>query len=280
MLKFEGAWRFESPGRIPYGVISDFFDLIRKITTQGSTQRILEHFKSYFASAAGSTSSWSSSADWAETDLSTHMEEAAANAPLFIEAFYEACEVLRAKGIEVPSVRVINNTLSEHEAGFQVQPPNLVSLNPDVAPVEAPQVPSSLNEQAREIIQKSLHESERLLSEGRDRQAVQELLWLLETVSTAFQGVDTGSGTVQGKYFNKIVGDLRLHNKGTTLEQILSWTTTLHGFLSSPAGGGIRHGADLSSGIATRPTEARLFCNLIRSYVSFLIAEHARLTGH
>lgn len=32
------------------------------------------------------------------------------------------------------------------------------------------------------------------MSEGRDRQAVQDILWLLETVSTAFQGIDTGAG--------------------------------------------------------------------------------------
>ena len=137
---------------------------------------------------------------------------------------------------------------------------------------------ASLDEQAQEIVQKSLRESERLLSEGRDRQAVQEVLWPLETVSTAFQGLETETGTVQGRYFNKIADDLRKHNKGRTLDQVLAWTTTLHGYLSSPTGGGIRHGTDLKAGIATQPNEARLFCNLIRSYISFLMAEHERLT--
>ncbi len=132
--------------------------------------------------------------------------------------------------------------------------------------------------QAQAIIQQSLKQSEQFLSEGRDRQAVQELLWLLETVSTAFQGLDTGSGTVQGKYFNKIADDLRKHHKGKILEQVLSWVTTLHGFLSSPKGGGIRHGTDLKAAIAIQPNEARLFCNLIRSYITYLMAEHARLS--
>ena len=53
---------------------------------------------------------------------------------------------------------------------------------------------------------------------------------------------------------------------------------TLHGYLSSPAGGGIRHGANLKASIAIQPNEARLFCNLIRSYISFLMAEHERLS--
>jgi len=66
-----------------------------------------------------------------------------------------------------------------------------------------------------------LRQSEQLLSEGRDRQAVQEILWLLETVSTAFQGLDTGTGTIQGRYFNTIADDLRKQHKGKTLEQVL-----------------------------------------------------------
>ena len=51
----------------------------------------------------------------------------------------------------------------------------------------------------------------------------------------------------------------------------------MHGYLSAPAGGGVRHGLDLSRGVAITHSEARLFCNLVRSYLSFLIAEHERL---
>jgi hypothetical protein len=102
---------------------------------------------------------------------------------------------------------------------------------------------------------------------------------LLETVSTAFQGLDTDAGTVQGKYFTKIAANLRSHHKGQTLDQVLNWVTTLHGYLSSPTGGGVRHGADLKAGVALRPNEARLFCNLIRSYITFLLTEHERLSA-
>ena len=51
----------------------------------------------------------------------------------------------------------------------------------------------------------------------------------------------------------------------------------LHGYLSSPTGGGVRHGVDLNEGMEFGITEARLYCNLIRSYLTFLIAEHERL---
>jgi hypothetical protein len=279
MLKYNGAWRFESPGSIPSGVIDDFSELIGKMATQGDLQTIFERFKSFFAGAAGTTSSWSSSASWAETDMHAYMQEAAANAPLFIEAFYDACESLRKEDIAVPDAKIINRTLAKHETGYEIQPPNLIARDPAVGPIEVSDESPSLDRQAREIIQNSLSKSEQFLSGGHDRQAVQELLWLLETISTAFQGLNTGGGTVQGKYFNKIVGDLRTHNQGTTLDQVLAWITTLHGFLSSTTGGGIRHGTHLKTGVVTKPHEARLFCNLIRSYISFLIAEHARLTG-
>lgn len=279
MLKFSGAWRFDTPGPIADGVSPDFSRLIGKVAAQGSRQAILEHFKDFFAGAAGSTCSWSSSASWAESDLDSYMSDAAANAPLFIEAFYDACEALRRSHPDyaVPDVSLINRVLASRDAGYQIQPPDLVSQNPQEA-IEVPQEPPSLDQQAQEIIQQSLKQSEQLLSEGRDRQAVQEILWLLETVSTAFQGLDVGSGTVQGKYFNKIADDLRKHHKGKILDQVLVWVTTLHGYLSSPTGGGILHGTDLKTGIVIQPNEARLFCNLIRSYISYLMAEHARLS--
>ena len=51
----------------------------------------------------------------------------------------------------------------------------------------------------------------------------------------------------------------------------------LHGYLSSPTGGGIRHGLDLSDGNPVQINEARLYCNLIRSYITYLSTEHERL---
>jgi hypothetical protein len=50
----------------------------------------------------------------------------------------------------------------------------------------------------------------------------------------------------------------------------------LHGYLSAPKGGGVRHGADLKAGVAMQANEARLFCNLIRSYIDFPLAEYDR----
>jgi hypothetical protein len=85
----------------------------------------------------------------------------------------------------------INRLLFEHEAGYEIRPPDLISRNPQT-PIVVPQRTASLDEQAQEIIQKSLKASEQFLAEGRDRQAVQEIPWLLETVSTAFRASTQG----------------------------------------------------------------------------------------
>jgi hypothetical protein len=203
------------------------------------------------------------------------------NAPLFIEAFYSVCVECADGGLAVPDVSLINRTLAEHGAGYRIEPPHLVAINPQARPIPVPDATPSLDAQARTLIEASLEESHRLLKEGKGRQAVSEILWLLESVATVFRGTGTSDGTVQGKYFNKIIGEMKTGNRGTAQEQILDWMTKLHGYLSSPTGGGVRHGMDLKAGIAIQQNEARLYCNLIRSYITYLIEEHERLQkGH
>jgi hypothetical protein len=235
MLKFNGAWRFDSPGGITSEAINEFYELVAKVAAQGDRWDILEHFKFCFAAAAGTVTSRSSSASWAETDLDTYMGYAAENAPLFIEAFYDACLTLQRKypGIAIPDVTRMNRILGEHEVDYTINPPDLICSGAQESILVQEQM-TSLDEQAQEIIQRALKQSEQLLLEGRDRQAVQEILWLLETISTAFQGLNTGAGTVEGKYFNKIIDALGRYHKGQILEQVLSWIKNLHGYLVVP----------------------------------------------
>lgn len=207
------------------------------------------------------------------------MKQAAENAPMFIEAFYDAGISLQKihPDFVVPDIPSINHILAKYGAGYELHPPDLIARNPQSA-IPVQDRPPSLDEEAHAIIQRSLKQAEDSLAIGNGRQAVQEILWLLETVSTAFQGLAIGESTVQGKYFNKIADELRRHHKGQTVEQAINWMTTLHGYLSSPTGGGVRHGGTLKADVVMLPHEARLFCNLIRSYLSFLLDEHERLS--
>jgi hypothetical protein len=185
MLKFNSAWRFAPPAdhvTIPRRVLSDLMGLVNRIATQGDRWDILETFKTYFANAAGISDNRSSSESWAETDLWGLMDEAAKNPPMFIEAFYDACEVLRQNDVAVPDVGRINDVLAEHDVAYRIEPPNLTPVDhgSDVV-IEVPKRPPTLAEQAIELYQQSLQRSEELLAtRGRDREAVQEILWLLE----------------------------------------------------------------------------------------------------
>lgn len=287
VLKFSGSWRFEPPEdgqfcnkAIPGGAVSDFNGMIAKIATQGSRWGILEHFKGHFCAAIGSTHYRSSSESWAETDLGNIMNSAGDNAPLFVEAFFDACEGLRRRQPEwfVPDAAMINAMLRKNNIGYEIREHELV-LREQASPIiPVVEPPATLAERALEMFQTSLARSNDLLSEGRAREAVQEVLWLLETTATAFRGIETETGSIQGKYFNQIVRDLRAKGGSATLERVLEWVAAMHGYLSSPSGGGIRHGLDLREGIGISRNEAQLFTNLIRSYLSFLLTEHERLT--
>lgn len=280
MLRMAAEWRFETPGPISSTVIQAFRAFIDKIAAQQPGQSILEHFKSYFSTASGTPHYVSSSASWASSDLDRDMELAAENGPIFIDAFCSACEAIRATNphMAVPTLEMINRTLAKHSAGYEIRGDELVAIG-TTKPIEVNPEPLSFEEQARAAINEAIAASDRALGEGNGRQAVQELLWVLETVATAFRGVETPSGTVQGKYFNEIVRELRSGKRKKHQEQFFQWMLVLHGYLSSPTGGGVRHGSDLKEGVALELSEARLCCNLIRSYINYLISEHERLGG-
>lgn len=279
MLDFPMEWRFESPGPTPSAIVDEFSTLIGKMSVV-EPKRVFEDFKKLFASAAGRPYYASSGIGWAESDLNEYMRDAAGNAPLFIEAFYGGCEAQRAAGRPVPDVGYINRILSTYNSGYEIRPPHLIRVDGGNTPIVHQEPPQSLDRQVRKMIEASLQRSEQQLVQGNNRLAVQEVLWLLETVTTAFQGINTAAGTVQGDYFNKIMADLKSRSKGTTLALAIEWCVKLHGYLSSPTGGGIRHGSHvLRAELDIDQHEARLFCNLIRSYIFFFIAEHARLTG-
>jgi hypothetical protein len=283
-LKFPGRWRFEPPtsanentNRVPSSAVQDFMALVRKTATQGDLQGFLEHYKGFFCAANGTTHYPSSNVSWAETDLDSQMNAAAANPPLFIEAFFDASEAIRRRpgDLFAPDAEMINRICRTHNLPYEVQGVTLVLYDPSAVVVAVPQAPPSLAERAQEILQTSLRRAEDLLMERRGREAVQETLWLLETVA----GHDTGTGTVEGKYFNDIAKELRHLHSGTTLERVLKWAAETHGYLSSPTGGGVRHGLDLTDGVGLSLNEARLFCNLVRSYLSFLLSEYERLSA-
>ena len=275
MLEFPSEWRFGDPGGIAPDTVNDFYHLILKIAGQGDTWTLLELFKSKFNGGSSSSSSES----WAMSDLHGAMHGADSNAPAFIDAFWSGREEIAVSHPRhgLPDVAVVNRMLSERGELYEIRPPRLLRRDSAAPmPVQVPAV--GFDERARDLIDASLDQAERLMSEGRDRQAVQEVLWLLETVTTGFEGRPIGDGAVVvGKYFTTIARELRQRRRGSVLGEAMGWIGTLHGYLSSPTGGGVRHGTRLTDGVDPAPHEAALYVNLARSYIGFLLAELATI---
>lgn len=280
-LQFPDSWRFKSlsDSVIPNAAIDEFEKLIGIIAAKENRWELLEYFKECFSHAVGSTSVWSSSESWASRDLRSYLEEAAKNPPLFLEAFYDACENLRNK-CAVPDVEHINNICTEHNIAYQIHPPKLVKQCGNEEAIHVAEAPPTFTESAIQLIRNSLNRSEQLLKENRPREAVLEMLWILESITTAFRGEKLRSGTIKEKYFTKIVEEIRIANQGKTLNYILKTLDGLYGYLSSPTGGGGRHGIDLKDGRPMTLAEGRLFCNLIRSYISFLLGEYEAIINN
>lgn len=264
---------------IPQAAVSEFEGLIEKIAAQGNRWSLLEHFKGYFCGAIGAAHYRSSAESWAYTDLLAYITEAAKTPELFVAAFYDACEALRADGkYEIPAIGLMNEIIRENHVLLEIRPPHLVRLEIG-GRVPHPAPPPSLAESASAIVRESLQRAEDLLGQNRPREAVQEMLWILESIATTFRGATLSTVTIQGRYFNNIAKEMMVASRGTTLARVVEWCTQLHGYLSSPTGGGVRHGLDLKSGTVTSPEEGRLFCNLILSYVTYLMAEHAKIVS-
>ncbi len=285
-LKFKGQWRFEPPpdseyilSQIPQEAVAEFVEMVNRLAPQADRWDTLELFKRHFTEAVGATHWRSSALYFAEHDLQRDASAAAVNAPLFIEAFFDACRSFEGEeeGRYAPDEARINAVLAKYNIGFEVRGDQLVLRGMEQQLVEVDIAAPTLAEQSVQIIQESLQRASERLQQGGGREAVQESLWLLETVSTAFRGVDTQSGSVEGRYFNQIVRELRNAHRGTALDRVLEWAMGVHGYLSSPTGGGVRHGLDLHEGVQITDNEARLFCNLIRSYVNFLLMEYERM---
>ena len=285
-LHFSGRWRFEPPSdteyilsQVPQPAVEDFVELVRRLAPQADRWDTLELFKRHFVESTGATHWRSSAVVFAEHDLLRDAQAAAANAPLFVEAFFDACRAFEGGDPNryAPDADRINTVLARHNIGFEIQGDQLILRGTEPPLVEVAAVAPTLAEQAAQMIRESLQRASEMLEQGRGREAVQESLWLLETVTTAFRGLDTQVGSIEGRYFNQIVRELRGANRGTSLDLVLQWVMGLHGYLSSPTGGGVRHGLDLQEGVRITTNEARLFCNLTRSYVGYLLSEYERM---
>lgn len=279
MLRFDSAWRYEAPATVCPAIVNKVMeDIIQRIAAECSNKHIFETFKRRFAHASGSPAGDSSDESWARTDLWDVMKRTAdKNVVLFIEALYDGlCDIHKMQvNAQIPPLNYINTILKP--TGFAIKEPDFLVSASDYKPIQVPARTPSFDMKANEIIQASLRKSEKLLDAGNHRSAVQEVYWLLESITTAFRGVQIADSNIKGKYFSKIIEEMRHLNRHKTLDQVSGWLINIYGYLSAPGGGGVRHGADILNYDELTPGEARLFCDLARSYISYFLNEYSLL---
>jgi hypothetical protein len=203
------------------------------------------------------------------------MENAASNAPVFISAFYTACSEIaeRFGSNNAPDVATINRLLEKHKIGYVIDPPKLrLREAVDVVPVH----PTNLLQQAHDKFRNAVERSEQLLPENKGSREPH-----LVVAGVCFYSLCRANGqwgVIEGDYFNAVVKDIQHAEGASTLGTVARWLASLQVYLSGPDQGGIRHGRQLHlEGL--RPHDAVLFCNLTRSYISYLLAEYERLTS-
>ncbi|HKD81210.1 MAG TPA: hypothetical protein VKH81_16055 [Candidatus Angelobacter sp.] len=283
-LTFDFAWVLLPPAdgayintSIPTEVVDEFFTFAKRTAERGDAEEIYYLFRGAFSEAVGKPRYRSSALYFAPLDAKFAMESAANNAPVFIAAFYRACsQIAEQFGTnKAPDVATINRLLEKHRIGYVIDPPTLrLREAADVVPVS----PSTLLEQAHEKFRNAVERSEQLLHENRGEEALNQIWWLLESISTAFSGLTLNGRKIEGDYFNPVIKEISQAASGCLLGGVARWLAALQAYLSGPDEGGIRHGRHLLlEGL--QPHEAVLLVNLARSYISYLLAEYERLTA-
>lgn len=262
---------------IPNEAVNEFFTFAQRTAQRGDAEEIYYIFRAEFSEAVGTPRYKSSSLYFAPYDAKSAMENAASNAPVFIAAFYRACsDVAERFGPNgAPDVATINRLLEKYRIGYVIDPPRLRLRDAvDVVPVH----PTNLLQQANEKLRSAVERSDQLLQENKGEEAVSHIWWLLESISTAFAGQTINGRKIEGEYFNAVVKDIQQAAGSSTLGTVARWLAALQAYLSGPDQGGIRHGRQLHIEGLQRH-DAILFCNLTRSYISYLLAEYERLTS-
>jgi hypothetical protein len=150
-LRMPQELRFARPGSGPEldpRAVDDLLALARQVQHPQGYKFVLETFKVHFARATGQDYTPSTSADWAETDLSSYARRAAQHAPAFLAAFHAACEQLEESDCCVPDASRINDVLAAHGCPLHIEDSSLICSTPLVASPPPPLRPGDAVDRA------------------------------------------------------------------------------------------------------------------------------------
>jgi len=285
-LTFDIAWELMPPqdgtyinSKVPPDAVENFWGILTRAANRtGDPEEVYYMIRAQFSEAMGLPVYRSSSLYFAPGDARAAMDSAAENAPVFISAFYETCEQIKQQlgARTAPSVQVMNRLLEMHGLGYVITPPNLVLREQvEVIPVQS----TTVLEQAQARFREAIERSRVLLEENNGDEAVAQIWWLLESIMLSFPGCHLNGQEISGTYFNEVARSLkRAAGDAPVMGAVVRWLEALQSYLSGPGEAGIRHGRHLHlEGL--KKHEAELFCNLTRSYISYLLSEYELLTA-
>lgn len=285
-LTFDIAWELTPPqdgtyinSKIPPDALENFFGILTRAANRtDDPEEVYYIIRAEFNEAMGLPVYRSSSLYFAPGDAKSAMNRAAENAPVFISAFYGACKQIKKQfgSKTAPSVPVMNRLLEMHRLGYVIAPPNLVLREQvEVVPVQS----STVLEQAQARFREAIERSRVLLEENNGDEAVAQIWWLLESIMILFSGCSMNGQEISGTYFNEVAKSLkRAAGDAAVMGAVARWLEMLQSYLSGPGEAGIRHGRHLHME-GLKKHEAELFCNLTRSYISYLLSEYEILTA-
>src|ERR1043165_8048423 len=138
-MKFaKSNWLFKSPGSVPNALVPSFSTSFSRWPVRQPNYQSCSRISSTTFSY-GRSSSWSSDAGLAQTDLRSYMEEAAENAAKFVAAFVDGCGALTREGLAALDTDFVNDLLAEHKSEYFVQGDTIVpaSTEPKLASAKA-----------------------------------------------------------------------------------------------------------------------------------------------
>lgn len=277
-ITFPKEWGFEPAANtdewyleeIPVEAARAIERLIHQIADSAeSTKATLEEFGRAFSASVGGSYYGSSDVGWAGTDLNSYLMDARTNPPKFLRTLVEAFNSVRDERTdqEIPEVAHLNKILETHRVGYIIQPDGVLTLRTDYIGEEDTDVP--LLVKARAELESSWDKANDLLVQGKPREALEAIWWVVESMTADFAGAKVAGVQVQGTYFNEVIKDIKKAYPGTVRHRALSLLEQIQHWLSDPKQLGIRHGASATAQKVELP-EARLIVGLVREYAKYL----------
>jgi len=284
-MKYPPAWRFAPPkdtDRVNSTVPEEALEELLRLASRAAglhprgREAGLEHMKHSISATSGRGYSPSSSESWAETDLRRLLEGLKDEPPVLIEGIVTGCRsITDSEGRSIlDDPTPINRIMEKFGMGYRISGDEIL-LGESIPPPTVEPVPSLIEQTAAEL-GKAWKRADQLLDEGHPDEAVAKIWFVLESILTVFRGLKVGDQTVEGAYFNKVVHSLKGTEIDPTFKMVLDLASRVHGQLSDPSTGRLRHGSEL--GIPPiSPQEGRFLVGFAKSLGYYICSEYQRL---